>query len=114
MDHSQGVEAYASDIESQAVYLLQESKRRPARGAQNTSALQEAFEGMEEAPVGEHGPTYEKLKSGATKLQKMFQSNASRKEVNQKADELLATANSLPGELQPVTEPQERQEGEID
>lgn len=113
-DDSRDPAAYAGEIKSQAVFLLGQAQRWPKQGAEHMSVLLEQFENQQSAAVGDNGPTYEKIQAGARELQATFQRSAPKQEIGTKVQELLNLANSLPGELRPMTDAAERQQGEID
>lgn len=66
--------------------------------ASDLESMVEGMEYLEQNPLGEHKETYFKIRDGVKELQKMVKSGASKKEVGDKLDELIALANTLPGD----------------
>jgi hypothetical protein len=89
-------DVYGSEIKSRAVALLNQAKGSPNRAGELALQVSELVEDYEKQPIGDHGAKYKGLRDGAAELKKL--ADNSSPEVGKKIDELLALANSLPGE----------------
>jgi len=96
-DDLRNPDVYGSQIKSRAVAWLNQAKTHPDRAGSIALQLNELVEDYERQPIGDHGAKYKGLRDGAIELKKL--ADNSSPEVGKKVDELLALANSLPGEL---------------
>lgn len=89
-------DVYGAQIKSRAVAWLNQAKTFPDRAGSIALQLGELVEDYEKQPIGNHGAKYKGLRDGAAELKKL--ADNSSPEVGKKIDELLALANSLPGD----------------
>ena len=96
-DDLRNPDVYGSNIKSNVIPLLKQAQQTPARAAEIAGQLSELVEDYEKRPVGQHVAKYKSLRDGAQELKTLAESSSP--DTNKKIDELLAVAQSLPGEL---------------
>ena len=97
-DESGDPAAYALDIKTQVTQALTQAKAKPASALDSITVLIENLEGYQDEPIGEHGETYASLLAGCRQLKEMIEQRAGP-QIVAKIDEVLATADKLPGQV---------------
>jgi outer membrane murein-binding lipoprotein Lpp len=111
-DTSDDPEVVAADVKTAAVRALNEAKAAPQSGASSVEVLVENLQGYGDLSLGEYKDTHSELVSGCEELHKMYQQSAGAEQILAKIDELLALADTLPGDVASAEAEESEAEGQ--
>lgn len=103
-DHSQDPERFARLVKQTVVEVVADA-RKSIEPYDEIRLIAQSVDG-DNKPIGPYGDVYDRLRSLADELADACElADGPTADMNRKLDELLAIADELPGEFQPVEEP---------
>ena len=91
--------AYAADVKTTVIGRMRQLEKDATHAVQSMATLVKFLEDYESQPVGDHRQVYADLLAKCQELEGLYQQSAAADQVKAKSDEIVALADTLPGEL---------------